>query len=772
MKLRQYQEKTVADIRIAMKQGHNRIIMQLPTGAGKTVVFSYMVKQSSDRGLRCLILTDRVELLEQAGGTFDEFEIDYENVTAKTRHVPKGKVLVAMVETMKRRAKNRLDFAMMLKTINLVIIDECFVAGTKVSDKKIEDIKIGDIIESYNHNKKIIENKKVVNVFKNRIKNDLLLVKYNYDFVICTQKHPIFVIGKNYIEANKLKIGDRIYVRNFKQGHKPDILFSMQKGNKYRNKRKKEIFNVKTRFKKTRFYLLLHKLFSIFKIGKNFDENENKQSNEKRGISFKNVGNFKKNWTQASNSRRKRKRNDNPSEKIIRKTWRRLVSRISNYYRKWLFTLSLQNRHRQSNEKNSNRNRWRFSLFAYFKKKRSKKNESFRIERIQSIEILKQSDFRKYGLCDSDNFVYNLEVEDNNNYFANGVLVHNCHKNAFNEIFMYLNETCYVIGATATPIRTGKLTPLSDFFTIIIEGPSIQSLIEQGFLSKPEYFGVSVDLSSVKMKAGEFDESDQERVYSEVKVFEGLQHNLQLHAKGLKTMIFCPSVQSSLNVARDLHCLHVDGTMAPQLRDRVLTEFETTPGVILTNCGITTVGYDHPGIECIALYRATTSLPLYLQMVGRGSRVTDTKHIFKILDFGMNVQRFNYWHVDRLWTLENKIKKSKDKKDAFPIKFCPECGAIVAVNTKTCDHCGYVWLVTEQERVFAELQAMPYAEVQRRINEAATVEEMEQIRAAKGYKIGYLLHKFEKKEQFYEYERLKNYRPGWANIQLKNFNIK
>ena len=354
----------------------------------------------------------------------------------------------------------------------------------------------------------------------------------------------------------------------------------------------------------------------------------------------------------------------------------------------------------------------------------------------------------------------------------NLLIIDECNRRDFDEVFSFLSPEAYVIGCTATPIRTGKLKPLSEFFTAIVEGPSIASLIKDGFLSKPEYFGVSVDLSKVKMKAGEFDENDMTRVYSEKKVFEGLQHNLKLHALDMKTMIFCPSVASSLQVAKELNCLHVDGIMSSGERDRVLNTFENTPGAILTNCGITTTGYDCPSIECIVLYRATTSLPLYLQMIGRGSRTTRRKALFHILDFGMNVQRFGYWHIDRKWSLDNAPYRNRNKLDTFPIKFCPECGAIVSVNTKTCEYCGYIWPVTERERVFAELEKLSYSEIQKRVSEAGSMEEMEAIRVARGYKVGYLLHKFTKVEQFEEYAVLKGYNPYWVKIQVKNYLVK
>ena len=351
------------------------------------------------------------------------------------------------------------------------------------------------------------------------------------------------------------------------------------------------------------------------------------------------------------------------------------------------------------------------------------------------------------------------------------LIVDEAHKHSFDEVFQYLSESCYVIGATATPIRYNTINPLSKYYTEMALGPSIQSLISGGFLAHPKYFGVEVDLSGVKMKAGEFDENDMNKVYSDVKIFEGLKHNLELHAKGKKTMIFCPSVQSSMSVALELNCAHVDGTMSPTERDKILTHFENTPGAVLTNCGITTTGYDCPSIECIVLYRATTSLPLFLQMVGRGSRTTATKVEFIILDFGMNVQRFGYWHDERPWSLEVPDKKKKKKKDVFPVKFCPQCGAIVAVNVKTCEYCGYVWPVTEKERVFAELKELSYSEVQKRAKEAESIEELEELRKAKGYKVGWLIHQLDSFEQFQQYEQLKGYKRGWSQIQAKNYGI-
>ena len=65
----------------------------------------------------------------------------------------------------------------------------------------------------------------------------------------------------------------------------------------------------------------------------------------------------------------------------------------------------------------------------------------------------------------------------------------------------------------------------------------------------------------------------------------------------------------------------------------------TQQNAILCNVGVLTTGFDEPSIETIILNRATKSLSLYLQMVGRGSRLSENKEKFLVLDLGKNTTR-------------------------------------------------------------------------------------------------------------------------------------
>lgn len=66
MELRSYQQESIDSILSEWEQGHKRTLLVLPTGCGKTVVFTKLTEELVRQGKRVLILAHRSELLEQA----------------------------------------------------------------------------------------------------------------------------------------------------------------------------------------------------------------------------------------------------------------------------------------------------------------------------------------------------------------------------------------------------------------------------------------------------------------------------------------------------------------------------------------------------------------------------------------------------------------------------------------------------------------------------------------------------------------------------------
>lgn len=116
MKLRAYQEELVGDIREAFKQ-HRNVLAVLPTGGGKTVVFTEIAKGAVSRGKKVLVLVHRVELLRQAYGKMKDAGLRTGLINPKYTPDYKADVQVASVQTLVRRLNKFPHF-------DLIISDE------------------------------------------------------------------------------------------------------------------------------------------------------------------------------------------------------------------------------------------------------------------------------------------------------------------------------------------------------------------------------------------------------------------------------------------------------------------------------------------------------------------------------------------------------------------------------------------------------------------------------------------------------------------------
>lgn len=357
--------------------------------------------------------------------------------------------------------------------------------------------------------------------------------------------------------------------------------------------------------------------------------------------------------------------------------------------------------------------------------------------------------------------------------FLNGldlVIFDEAHKQEFNELMPYINEKTTVIGATATPYRDGNQVSLHEFYNEIVEVTTIGELIKTGFLSKPHSYGVKVDLSNVRTKAGEYDQDQVAKMYDEVKMYHGVFENYTKITPNKKAIIFASNVESSVQLVDDfkqrgLPIEHIDGTTPQGERKRILEWFKNTPNALISNVGILNAGFDEPNLEVVILYRATKSISLFLQMCGRGSRVTETKKDFYILDFGNNISRHGFWEQEREWNL----KKKKKKDGVAPVKDCPECGCILSARLMECPECKHVFEKTEkdiEEQIIVELQKMTYQQIQDEIK-TADFKKLEQIAIAKGYKKTWIYYHLKTEDDLYRYAKYKGYHKNWVEHQIK-----
>lgn len=234
------------------------------------------------------------------------------------------------------------------------------------------------------------------------------------------------------------------------------------------------------------------------------------------------------------------------------------------------------------------------------------------------------------------------------------VIIDEAHYNSFRKLFKFFEEQV-LLGVTATPLSSNIKLPLKDNYAELIVGESIKSLVSRGFLAKAQSYSYDVSLRSLKVGInGDYTVSSSERLYGNYFMQEKLLYAYEEKAKGTKTLIFNNGINTSKQVyamfkEAGYEIMHLDNTHSEKEREEILTWFREKKDAILTSVSILTTGFDEPEVRTVILNRATKSLTLYHQMIGRGSRILPDKKDFHIIDLGNNARRFGLWDSHVNW---------------------------------------------------------------------------------------------------------------------------
>ena len=258
------------------------------------------------------------------------------------------------------------------------------------------------------------------------------------------------------------------------------------------------------------------------------------------------------------------------------------------------------------------------------------------------------------------------------------VIIDEAHYNSFRKLFKYF-EKSVILGVTATPLSSNIKLPMKDNYQKLIVGESISSLINKKFLAKADMYNYDVSLQSLKLGMnGDYTVKSSDELYGNQSMLGKLLNAYTEIAKGTKTLIFNNGISTSRYVYEifskaGYNIRHLDNKNSASERREILDWFSNTPDAILTSVSILTTGFDEPSVETIILNRATRSLTLYFQMIGRGSRILPNKDGFTVVDMGNNVARFGMWNAPIDWQeifhfpdfyLEN-IKNDEDIEREF-----------------------------------------------------------------------------------------------------------
>lgn len=100
--LRDYQRGLIEQVRAVLRTDR-RVVLQSPTGSGKTVLTAHMIRAAADRGMRSWFVVHRKELLRQTSGALWSLGVQH-GVIASGRTPTPDQVQVATIQTLARRA--------------------------------------------------------------------------------------------------------------------------------------------------------------------------------------------------------------------------------------------------------------------------------------------------------------------------------------------------------------------------------------------------------------------------------------------------------------------------------------------------------------------------------------------------------------------------------------------------------------------------------------------------------------------------------------------
>ena len=255
-----------------------------------------------------------------------------------------------------------------------------------------------------------------------------------------------------------------------------------------------------------------------------------------------------------------------------------------------------------------------------------------------------------------------------------------------------INPALRVIGLTATPYRLGHglITDKPAIFDALIEPVTINELIERGYLSmlRSKVTALTLATDGVHKRGGEYIESELQAAVNTDNNNTAVVSEITERGHGRNSwLIFCAGVEHAQRVCdmlkeRGTVAECVTGKTPKAERERIIDAFKRGDIRALTNANVLTTGFDHPGIDLIAMLRPTMSAGLYVQMAGRGLRIAPEKQDCLVLDFAGNVAT----HGPIVAVEPPTRGEAKGEGDA-PVKVCETCGELVHPSVRICPAC-------------------------------------------------------------------------------------
>ncbi|ATW62905.1 DNA helicase [Corynebacterium phage phi673] len=635
--LRPYQTEAVHAVYMAWNKGERTCVV-LPTGTGKSTVIAKIAVDAIRTGARVLLLAHRRELLDQMAASI--FQVDPElpegtvGFVQAERDQPGAPIVAASFQTL--ASAERLTS---LGERHVVITDECFVAGTMVDGKPIEDYTAGDYVRAVNSKGETTLRK----VFRtmSSTPNGLVTVHLaDGQSFTCTPGHP-FLTDNGWVVAAKLVHGVRLHhaqsrvestslhsVREAVPNGEEIMARPMEQGEKS---------------------VLLRPLpghvCSESKLrdhGEDESEvrlktDDREQPNEGPGNSSESVRNTQEARTQTDGTRREWSR-DNSAPTCTGRSFEPSNGGDNNT-KGWGAPTQVQCRPCRPGCEALCGGRWREPRYASSTACGCSQGRTTSWVRVDHVEVHEQTSDGTFGGMCPDRRVYNLEIEEDHTYtVGTGITVHNCHHSAAETYAEVLGKfpDAFKAGFTATLQRSDG--GLGDLWDSVAFERSLKWALEEGFLVTPRGKTVvipSLDTTKLKIRNGDY--AAGELSDAMMVSVDSCVEAIHTHAGNRRMLIFGAGVEHCEALADNLSrsgipTAVVVGSTPSEERKDLFEDFTAGRVQALVTVQVLTEGTDLPACDCVVLARPTRSPVLFTQMVGRALRLHRHKEDALVLD--------------------------------------------------------------------------------------------------------------------------------------------
>ena len=700
MNLREYQQKAVE----WAKTSDGLIIA--PAGSGKTWIAASIIKHLHERQFigRFGWIAPTRETCQQARTSLRVAGVPDEIVDIRCPH-------------------ESVDFSQK----DVLIVDECFPAWVKIGGKAISEIRIGDMVDSYNHNSKTIEKRRVLNVFKTPAPDTMVTVWTENGPVTCTSGHP-FWDGFEYVPAASLTSNDVVAIIPTHEHGMQRVQIDDQKKRSFLDNPKAGLRAMQSRSSVREEEARGNSMCMVQDAGDMHGKNSSSQEsgcaqagsslllNSMSGLDgFKNefgnnvgheqangrqdfqmdvgencirsnqkvcLGITKSDWTQTEGSWREWNRaNIKSAYALIHVQPSGGISNQDCWKRDAECSELLQGGSGGAFSESGDRSRRVFSQRNQQEGCGQKENRNTQFARVVRVEVHKQGSPSWGAAMRGQNHVYNFSVEGNENYFANGILVHNC-KHAPAAGWRRIIESCkgFRYGFDATPWcddpdRNAVTRTLFFNRTYEISRNDIGDSLADAYLEISDATDLNIQqkiddnidrLFNTRVKYMRIREDELKRMCAWESIVDiGICKNRErnnyavnyaVEHLDMQTLILIPRITLGEDYEHQIpNSRLVHSKIGKKDRRSYMEEFKAGNLRTMIATSLADEGLDLPNVDLLIMVSGGRSSQKTIQRASRALRKTETKNCATIVDFSDKFHPIGAFHAKKRMTCYREL---------------------------------------------------------------------------------------------------------------------